>query len=168
MELVLRTAAVYALLWLLMRVTGKRELAALGPFDLVLIVVIGDVVQQAVTQEDMSFTGALIVLSTMGTIVLGVSAATRRSDRLRAMIDGHPTTVVHEGDVVDEALRLERLPAAELMEAARGKGIDDLAKVRFAIIEPNGTFSFITFDDNSDGSSSDGNSSDAEADDDRP
>ena len=78
MELVLRTVAVYALLWLLMRATGKRELAALGPFDLVLIVVIGDVVQQAVTQEDMSFTGALIVLATMGTIVLGVSAVTRR------------------------------------------------------------------------------------------
>lgn len=146
MELVLRTVAVYALLWLLMRATGKRELAALGPFDLVLIVVIGDVVQQAVTQEDMSFTGALIVLATMGTIVLGVSAVTRRSDRVRRVIEGQPTTVVRDGAVVDDAMRLERLPLADLMEAARSKGIDDLDKVRFAIVEPNGVFSFITVD----------------------
>lgn len=146
MDLVLRTVAIYVLLWLLMRATGKRELAALGPFDLVLIVVIGDVVQQAVTQEDMSFTGALIVLATMGTIILAVNALTRRSDRARAVIEGQPTTVVRDGAVVDDAMRLERLPMAELMEAARSKGIDDLDKVRFGILEPNGVFSFITVD----------------------
>jgi uncharacterized membrane protein YcaP (DUF421 family) len=146
MELVLRTLAVYVLLWIVMRGTGKRELAALGPFDLVLIVVIGDVVQQAVTQEDMSITGAVIVLATMAAVVLSVNALTRRFDRARAVIEGQPTTVVRDGQPLDIGLRVERLPLADLLEAARSKGIDDLAKVRYAIVEPNGQFSFITND----------------------
>jgi uncharacterized membrane protein YcaP (DUF421 family) len=149
MELVARAAAIYVLLWLLVRATGKRELSALGPFDLLLIVVIGDVVQQAVTQEDMSFTGALIVLATMGTIVLAVSALSRRFGGVRRMIEGQPTVVVRDGQPLDDALEHERLPIEELKEAARTKGIDDLSKVRFAIVEPNGMSSFITLESES-------------------
>lgn len=149
MELVVRTAVVYAVLWAVMRGTGKRELAELGPFDLVLLIVVGDVIQQAVTQEDMSITGGAIVLATMGLLVLGVNALTRRSARARHLIEGHPTTVVHQGSVDESAMRQERLPMADLLEAARAKGIDDLAKVEYAIVEPNGRFSFITRDGSS-------------------
>ena len=151
MELVLRTAVVYVLLWAVIRGTGKRELSELGPFDLVLLIVLGDVVQQAVTQEDMSITGGLIVLSTMAVIVVAVGELIRRSGRARRIIEGNPTTVVHDGDVQDEAMRVERLPMADLLEAARAKGIDDLSSVRYAILEPNGRFSFITNDAASDG-----------------
>jgi uncharacterized membrane protein YcaP (DUF421 family) len=147
MELVVRTAVVYVVLWAVMRATGKRELAEMGPFELVLLIVVGDVIQQAVTQEDMSLTGAVIVLATMGLLVVAANAITRRSDRARHLIEGHPTTVVRDGTVDEDALRLERLPMADLLEAARSKGIDDLAKVRYAILEPNGQFSFITNDD---------------------
>jgi uncharacterized membrane protein YcaP (DUF421 family) len=147
MELVLRTAVVYVVLWAVMRATGKRELAEMSPFDLVLLIVVGDVIQQAVTQEDMSITGAVIVLATMSLLVVTANAITRRSDRARHLIEGHPTTVVRDGTVDEDALRLERLPIADLLEAARSKGIDDLAKVRYAILEPNGQFSFITNDD---------------------
>jgi uncharacterized membrane protein YcaP (DUF421 family) len=146
MELVLRTAVVYVLLWAVIRGTGKRELAELGPFDLVLLIVLGDVVQQAVTQEDMSITGGLIVVATMGLIVVAVGELTRRSKRARGIIEGHPTTVVSDGAVAEEAMRIERLPMADLLEAARSKGIDDLASVSYAILEPNGRFSFITND----------------------
>ena len=151
MELVLRTAVVYVLLWAVIRATGKRELSELGPFDLVLLIVLGDVVQQAVTQEDMSITGGLIVLSTMAVIVVAVGELIRRSGRARRIIEGNPTTVVHDGEVQDEAMRVERLPMADLLEAARAKGIDDLSSVRYAILEPNGRFSFITNDAASDG-----------------
>ena len=150
MELVARTAIVYVLLWALIRGTGKRELAEMGPFDLVLLIVVGDVIQQAVTQEDMSITGATIVLATMGLLVLGVNALTRRSDRARHVIEGHPTIVVRHGSVDELAMRQERLPMADLLEAARAKGIDDLDKVRYAIVEPNGRFSFITDDTSED------------------
>jgi uncharacterized membrane protein YcaP (DUF421 family) len=144
MELVLRTAVVYVLLWAVIRGTGKRELSELGPFDLVLLIVLGDVVQQAVTQEDMSVTGGLIVLATMGLIVVAIGELLRRSARARRIIEGNPTTVVRDGEVESEAMRVERLPMADLLEAARSKGIDDLASVRYAILEPNGRFSFIT------------------------
>jgi uncharacterized membrane protein YcaP (DUF421 family) len=147
MELVVRTAVVYVVLWAVMRATGKRELAEMGPFDLVLLIVVGDVIQQAVTQEDMSLTGASIVLSTMGLLVVTVNALTRRSDRARHLIEGHPTPVVRDGSVDQDAMRLERLPMSDLLEAARSKGIDDLAKVKWAILEPNGRFSFITDED---------------------
>jgi uncharacterized membrane protein YcaP (DUF421 family) len=143
-ELVLRTVVVYILLWAVIRGMGKRELAELGPFDLVLLIVLGDVVQQAVTQEDMSITGGLIVLATMGLIVVGVAALIRRSARARRVIEGHPTTVMRHGAVEKDAMRIERLPMADLFEAARAKGIEDLSLVRYAIIEPNGRFSFIT------------------------
>ena len=150
MELVLRTAVVYVLLWAVIRGTGKRELAELGPFDLVLLIVLGDVVQQAVTQEDMSITGGLIVLSTMGLIVVAVGELIRWSARARRIVEGNPTTVVRHGVVEPEAMRVERLPMADLLEAARSKGIDDLASVRYAILEPNGRFSFITNDQSTD------------------
>jgi uncharacterized membrane protein YcaP (DUF421 family) len=146
MELVVRTAVVYVLLWGVVRGTGKRELAELGPFDLVLLIVLGDVVQQAITQEDMSITGGLIVLATMATIVVIVREVTLRSRRARALIEGNPTMIVHDCQVRPEAMRIERLPMAELLEAARSKGIEDLATVRYAILEPNGRFSFITDD----------------------
>jgi uncharacterized membrane protein YcaP (DUF421 family) len=144
MELVLRTTVVYVLLWAVIRGTGKRELSELGPFDLVLLIVLGDVVQQAVTQEDMSITGSLIVLSTMALIVVAVGELIRRSARARRIVEGNPTTVVRHGAVENKAMHVERLPIADLLEAARSKGIDDLASVRYAILEPNGRFSFIT------------------------
>ena len=86
----------------------------------------------------------------MGLLVLGVNALTRRSDRARHVIEGHPTIVVRHGSVDEQAMRQERLPMADLLEAARAKGIDDLDKVRFAIVEPNGRFSFITDDTSED------------------
>lgn len=146
MELVLRTIVVYVLLWAVVRGTGKRELAELGPFDLVLLIVLGDVVQQAITQEDMSITGGFIVLATMGLLVVAIAELIRRSARARRIIEGSPTTIVRRGAVQDEAMLIERLPMADLLEAARAKGIDDLATVRYAILEPNGRFSFITDD----------------------
>ena len=82
----------------------------------------------------------------MGLIVVAIAELIRRSARARRIIEGSPTTVVRRGAVQDEAMRIERLPMADLLEAARAKGIDDLATVRYAILEPNGRFSFITDD----------------------
>jgi uncharacterized membrane protein YcaP (DUF421 family) len=146
-EIVLRAAAVYAILWLLLRAMGKRELAEVTAFELVILVVLGDIIQQGVTQEDMSITGAALAVSTMGLLAVGSSVVGLRFPRTRPVLEGKPSLVVHDG-VVDEAvLRHQRIPRAELDEAARKRGIADLRSVAWGIVETDGTFTFIEQDD---------------------
>ena len=143
MEIVLRAAAVYVLLWLLLRAMGKRELAELTAFELVILVILGDIVQQGVTQEDMSVTGAALAVSTMGLLAVGTSVVGHRWPRGRRMMEGKPSLVLRDGSIDDEVLRLQRIPRSELEEAARKRGIRDLADVELGILETDGTFTFI-------------------------
>lgn len=143
MEIVLRAAAVYVILWLLLRAMGKRELAEVTAFELVILVVLGDIIQQGVTQEDMSITGAALAVSTMGLLAVGSSVVGERIPRARRVLEGKPSLVVHHGVVDEEVLRLQRIPRAELEEAARKRGIGDLSTVAFGVVETDGTFSFV-------------------------
>jgi uncharacterized membrane protein YcaP (DUF421 family) len=147
MEIVLRAAAVYGILWVLLRAMGKRELAEVTAFELVILVVLGDIIQQGVTQEDMSITGAALAVSTMGLLAVGTSVVGERSPRARRLLEGKPSLVVRHGVVDDDVLRLQRIPRAELEEAARKRGLGDLGKVAWGILETDGTFSFIEEDD---------------------
>jgi uncharacterized membrane protein YcaP (DUF421 family) len=146
MEIVFRSTAVFFFLWFLTRAMGRRQLSEMTAFELVLIVTFGDLVQQAVTQEDMSVTGGVLAVGTMGLWITLFSAIGFRWRGTRAAIDGVPVVVVRDGEPVPEALRLERLPVEELLESARKSGIDDLAKVRLGVLEPDGKFSFIPYD----------------------
>ena len=143
MEIVLRAAAVYVILWLLLRAMGKRELAEVTAFELVILVVLGDIIQQGVTQEDMSITGAALAVSTMGLLAVGSSVVGERIPRARRVLEGKPSLVVHHGVVDEEVLRLQRIPRDELEEAARKRGIGDLSTVAFGVVETDGTFSFV-------------------------
>ncbi|HMJ77058.1 MAG TPA: YetF domain-containing protein [Iamia sp.] len=143
MEIVLRAAAVYVILWLLLRAMGKRELAEVTAFELVILVVLGDIIQQGVTQEDMSITGAALAVSTMGLLAVGSSVLGERIPRARRVLEGKPSLVVHHGVVDEEVLRLQRIPRDELDEAARKRGIGDLSTVAFGVVETDGTFSFV-------------------------
>lgn len=143
MEIVLRAAAVYVILWLLLRAMGKRELAEVTAFELVILVVLGDIIQQGVTQEDMSITGAALAVSTMGLLAVASSALGQRFPRGRQLMEGKPSLVVHHGVVDEEVLRLQRIPQAELEEAARKRGISDLSTVAFGVLETDGAFSFL-------------------------
>jgi uncharacterized membrane protein YcaP (DUF421 family) len=147
MELVIRASVVFWFLFLLMRGLGKRELAELTPFELIVLMVVGDLVQQGVTQEDTSITGALLTVATFGCWVLVLSASTTRWPRWRRRVDGVPVIVVHHGRLVDEALRVERLTGEEVVEAAREQGISDLAQVRVGVLETSGRLSFLRDDD---------------------
>jgi uncharacterized membrane protein YcaP (DUF421 family) len=143
MEIVVRATIVYFLIFILMRGMKKRALAELSPFEMVMVVTFGDIVQQGVTQEDYSLTG--VVLAT-GTFAFWITAMTRlswRSDKARRIIEGVPLVLVEDGKVIDQTLALEQMPIAELQEAARQQGIADLASVRLAILEPSGKISFI-------------------------
>jgi len=147
MEIVVRATGTFAFLFALTRGLRRRALADLAPFELILLVTVGDMVQQGITQEDYSLTGSLLAVSTFGFWVSVLSFLSWRWSRARGIIEGIPLVIVHDGRPLDEALAVERLPLAEVHEAARQNGIADLASVRLAVLEPSGKISFIMAED---------------------
>jgi uncharacterized membrane protein YcaP (DUF421 family) len=143
MEIVLRSAAVFAFLWFLMRVMGKRELTQLSALELVLLIVIGDLVQQGVTQEDMSVTGAVLATGTIALLVVAVSYVGFRWNRTLRVLEGRPVVVVSDGRMLLEAMRIERLTEEEVVGEARQQGIGDIGEIRYGVLEPDGRFSFV-------------------------
>jgi uncharacterized membrane protein YcaP (DUF421 family) len=143
MDLVFRTVAVFLFILVLTRLVGRRELGSLEPFDLIILVVIGDLVQQGVTQDDYSVTGAFIVVSTLALLTVFVSYVSFRVPPVRPFLDGEPVILVEAGRPIDRNLRRERITHGELQAAARMQGISSLAQVRFAVLETNGQISFI-------------------------
>ena len=147
MEIVWRAAVVYLFLWFITRVIGKRELGQMSAFELVLLVTMGDLIQQGVTQEDYSVTGAMLAVGTFALLIVTFSYLSWRFPRSRPGLEGVPVVVVKDGRMLDGVMRLERLSDTELQEALREQGIDDLAGVRVGILEPDGKFSFFTGED---------------------
>lgn len=147
MDVVWRAVTIYVFLFLFTRALGKRELSEMSAFELIVLVTIGDLVQQGVTQEDYSVTGAVLAVSTFGFLSLVGSWLGFRHRRLRPLLEGQPVVVVHEGRWLDEVLHVERLHREEVLEAARNQGIADLAGVRLGVLEPDGRFSFVRYDD---------------------
>ncbi len=143
MEVVVRAAAIYAILWILLRAMGKRELSEVTAFELVILVVLGDIIQQGVTQEDMSVTGSTLAVSTMVVLAVGSSAISRRFSATRSVLEGRPTVVLRDGEVMDEMLRLQRITVDELDEAARKRGYTTLDGLAWVIVETDGKFSFV-------------------------
>ena len=143
MEIVVRATITYFFLWLVMRGVGKRELAEMSPFDLILLVTIGDLVQQGVTQEDFSLTGAMLAVGTIAFWVIVSAYAQLRSSWARRTINGTAAVVVRDGVPLERVLRMQRVSFDDLKMAARRQGIADLRDVRLAVLEPEGKFSFI-------------------------
>jgi uncharacterized membrane protein YcaP (DUF421 family) len=143
-EIPIRATIIFFALWLLTRSTGKRELAQLSAFELLLLVTVGDLVQQGVTQEDYSITGALLAVGTIGFWVLVFSYTSFKLPRARKVIDGQPVIVVQDGRPLGQMLELERLTVDDVIAEARQHGIADLGDVRFGVLEADGKFSFVT------------------------
>src|SRR6267154_1926255 len=135
MDLVLRATVIFFFVFLVTRAVGRRELASLEPFDLILLVVIGDLVQQGVTQSDESVTGALIVISTIALLSLGVSWVSFRSHKIRLVTEGEPIVLVQNGRVIERNMRRERITREDIEEEARQQQITSLADLRWAILE---------------------------------
>jgi uncharacterized membrane protein YcaP (DUF421 family) len=146
MDIVLRAIILYLFILLLTRAVGRRELSTLEPFDLILLVTIGDLVQQGVTQNDFSVTGSLLAVGTIGVLTLVFSYLPWRFRVLRPVLEGVPTIVVQDGDVVEKNLRRHRLTQEEVAAAARVQQIASLAQVQWAVLETNGQLSFIKKD----------------------
>ncbi len=142
-EKILRSVVVYLFLLVAFRFTGKRQVGQLTPFDLVLLLLISNVVQNAVIGNDNSLGGGLIGAVTILLLNYGVVEITYRSKRLRDVVEGEPTLLIHDGRILYEHMRRERITHDELLAALRRCGIADPAKVRFAVLEDNGGISVI-------------------------
>ena len=146
MGIVLRSVVIYAFLWIVLRGLGKRELSQLTAFDLVVLVVMGDLIQQGLTLEDMSVTGAMLAVTPMALLTVASAAISVRWPRAGRVLEGAPVVIVKDGKVVKEALHNERLDLADLFEAARTEGISDLRDVEWCVLEADGHFSFLRSD----------------------
>jgi uncharacterized membrane protein YcaP (DUF421 family) len=144
MDLVLRTIFVFVVILLITRAVGRRELSSMEPFDLILLVVIGDLVQQGVTQSDYSLTGTTTVIVTMASLVVLTAYLGFRFKRLRPLLEGEPTLLISEGRLLERNLRRQRMTVEELRAEARLQSIGSFDAIRYAVLETNGKISFIS------------------------
>jgi uncharacterized membrane protein YcaP (DUF421 family) len=143
MDIVFRAVVIFALLLFLTRIVGRRELSSLEPFDLILLIVIGDLVQQGVTQSDHSVTGAILAAGTFGVLTVLVSYVSFRFTHVRPIIEGEPMILLEDGKPIERNLRRERITLGEVAAAARQEGIASLDGVQWAVLETGGRISFI-------------------------
>src|SRR5205823_13370842 len=143
MCLALRAIVLFFVVFILTRVIGRRELSSLEPFDLILLIILGDAIQQGLTQDDYSVTGAVIVVSVFAALQVSISYISFRSRHLRPILQGEPIVLVQDGSLIESNLRRERLTAGEIAEAARQEQIASLEDVQWAVLETSGKISFI-------------------------
>jgi uncharacterized membrane protein YcaP (DUF421 family) len=143
MDLVLRATVIFFFVFLLTRVVGRRELGSTEPFDLILLVVLGDLIQQGVTQSDNSITGAMLVISTLALLTVAVSFLSLRVKRLRPILDGEPLILIEDGKPNAQNLRRQRLQLGEVLGEARLQQVSRLSDIQWAILESSGQISII-------------------------
>ncbi|MGH2417400.1 MAG: DUF421 domain-containing protein [Candidatus Limnocylindria bacterium] len=143
MDIVLRATVIFLALYALVRLMGKRELGQMTPFELIVLVVIGDLIQQGVTQNDFSMTGAVIAISTIAFWALVMSWASYLWPRAERLLEGEPRVIVRNGELLTANLRRNRLTRSEIESEMRLAGIGHLRDVAWAILEPRGKISFI-------------------------
>jgi len=144
MDVVVRAVVGFFFVLFLTRVVGRRELSSLEPFDLIMLVMIGDLVQQGITQNDFSVTGLVLVGGTIGMLTVLVSYTSFRFPRLRPVLDGEPVILVEDGKPIERNLGRNRITLEELAAAGRKNQIGSLDDVRWAVLETSGEISFIS------------------------
>lgn len=143
MDIVLRASAMFVIIFVILRLLGKRELSQLAPFEIVTLVVLGDLIQQSITHNDFSLTGAMLAICTFAfwSVVLGwivyLFPSTQR------VLEGSPRVIVRDGEILSANLRRDRITRAEIESEMRLAGIATLQDVAWAILEPQGKISFI-------------------------
>ena len=143
MDLVIRATVIFFYVYLVTRVVNKRELGSLEPFDLILLIVIGDLVQQGVTQSDYSVTGSITVISVIALLSVVVGYANFKFTTLRSALEGEPVVLVEDGRVIDRNMRRERITTAELEAEGRQQQILSVEDMKWAVLETSGRISVI-------------------------
>lgn len=143
MDIVLRAAVAYVFIVFMLRIIGRRELSSFGPTDIVLLVVMGDLIQNGVTQSDYSVTGVFLAVSTIGLMSVGSSFITFRSPLARRLVEGEPVILVEDGKPIAKNLKSERLTVDDVTQEMRGQGIESLERVKWCVLESSGSMSFV-------------------------
>jgi uncharacterized membrane protein YcaP (DUF421 family) len=143
MDIVVRAFIAFCFVFLLTRLIGRRELSSLQPFDLMLLIVIGDLIQQGVTQNDLSVTGLVLTVGVFGLLTLAASYVGFRFPRVRPLLEPEPLILIEDGKLIEKNLRKERMTREEIAGEARLQQIDSLDKVKWAVLESGGRISFI-------------------------
>ncbi|WP_101523711.1 DUF421 domain-containing protein [Nocardioides houyundeii] len=144
MDIVIRAVVVFAFLWVAIRISGKREVAQLSAFDMILLVTVGDLISQGILQEDYSLTAAMLAVSTFALAAMALAFLTRRFPRARPVLEGLPRIVIRDGEPLLNVLASEQLTFDDLAEGARQNGIRRFSDVELAVLETDGVFSFFT------------------------
>jgi len=143
MDIVVRAAVTFLFVFLLTRIVGRRELSSLEPFDVIMLVVLGDLVQQGITQSDYSLTGVWLAAGTLALMTVAVSYVSFRFRQARVVLEGDPIVLVESGKVIAHNLKRERLTVEEVAAEARLVQIESLDDVEWAILETSGKISFL-------------------------
>lgn len=144
MEAVLRAAAIYLFLMVLFRISGRRSLSQMTSFDLVLLLIIGEAVGEALSGADPSLTHALVLVSTLVVIELGFAWLKQRSPVADRLLDDVPLVLVEHGRMLKERMDRNHVDEGDLLEAARSShGLENLGQVKYAVLERNGTITVI-------------------------
>jgi uncharacterized membrane protein YcaP (DUF421 family) len=139
----LRGLLVYGFVLLFLRLSGKRQIGQMTPFDLVLLLLISNAVQNSMNGGDNSVTGGAILAATLIGADLALSAITRRSHKLDTLIEGQPELLVHNGRVLDHSLQRAGMTRHDLMAGLRVSGVASIEQVHAAILETNGRISVL-------------------------
>lgn len=143
MDLVLRALVLFGGVYILLRVVGRRELAQMAPIDFILLIVLGDAIQQGLTQDDYSVTGAFLVIFTIAVIQVALGWITFRSKSVRTVLEGEPVVLVEDGRLIEKNLKRARIAAEELAEEARLSQVISLGDIAWAVLETSGKISII-------------------------
>jgi uncharacterized membrane protein YcaP (DUF421 family) len=146
-EVVLRTAIVYLFLVAVLRISGKRQVGQMSVLELVVILVISDAVQNSMVGDNTTLWGGLVAVVTLVALDLALKMTARRSKPLRVAIEGEPRLLVRDGRLLEHAIAAEGLEAAEVRAAIRSHGLASVEKVRFAVLETDGSISVIPRDE---------------------
>lgn len=143
MDIIARATVLFFVMYLLLRMLGKRELSQVTPFELVLLIVMGDLAQQGITHNDFSMTGAALAIFTIAFWSLALSWISYLSPRAERMLEGVPRVLIRDGELIEANMRRDRITRAEIEIEMRLAGISRIAEVAWGILEPNGKISFI-------------------------
>ena len=145
-ELIFRSLVIYFALLFLLRLTGKRQIGQFSPFDLILLLLVSEAVQNAIIASDDSLTAGLIAVATLIAANYLVGLATFKSKRLERVVEGRPQVLIHEGRIFEDVMREARMTRKELDTALRHEGFFELGKIKLAILETNGDISVQGYD----------------------
>jgi uncharacterized membrane protein YcaP (DUF421 family) len=143
METVLRVGLIYVFLMITLRVLGKREFSQLAPFELVTLLMIPELVAQALVREDFSMTNAIVAVCTLLSLVFLTSIVAFRSRRAARLIEGSPSVLVRHGFLVPDAMALERVSPGEVLNEMHKSGLETMPQVKWAVLETDGKITIV-------------------------